>query len=135
MIRIDGNIVNQMKKDLNNFEKNKGRYALKKEVQYKKYRDSLTPISKDEFLKRLKMINARYEKYMESCKKYDLKPLDNDKDFHQLLSCVQKAKDGLDYAEIIDKMEAILNDFEIIENDWEIRFSQMQQIKSMITQR
>lgn len=132
MIRIDENIANAMKEDLDNFEKNKGRFNLKKEVQYKKYRESLTPLSKEEFLKRLQVINTRYEKYLESCKKYDCKSLDNDKDFHQLLSRVEKAKDGLDYAEIIDKLEALINDLEIIANDWETRFAQIQQLKSIM---
>lgn len=47
MTNINENILNQIKEDLEKFETNKGRLSLKKEVEYIKYRESLTPIAKE----------------------------------------------------------------------------------------
>ena len=115
MIKIDKDILNQMKKDLEKFENNKGRLALKKEVEYLKYRESLTPISKEEFLNRLNQINERFKKFSDTCKKEKIFPMD-DWSFGKIISNIKNAKDGLDYAEIIDKLEGILDDEEIALN-------------------
>lgn len=115
MIEIDKDILNQMKKDLEKFENNKGRLALKKEVEYLKYRESLTPISKDEFLRRLNQINERFKNFSDTCKEEKIAPMD-DLGFGKIISNIKNAKDGLDYAEIIDKLEGILDDEEIALN-------------------
>lgn len=115
MMKINESILNQIKEDLDNFEKNKGRSNLKKEVEYLKYRESLTPISKDEFLSRLNQINKRFKKFSDTCKKEKIAPMD-DSGFGKIISNIKNAKDELDYAEIIDKLEAILDDEEIALN-------------------
>lgn len=111
MTKIDENIVNQMNKDLDKFEKDKKRLTLIQKIEYRKYRKSLKPISKDEFRKRLTQIKNRVQKFIETCKKEDLFPM-YDLGLDKIISNVDNAKDELDYAEIIDKLENILNDEE-----------------------
>lgn len=81
--------------------------------EYKKYRESLTPVSKEEFTERLIKVMERYSKFLMMSKQNSLICLDGSINrFNKVVSSIKKAKTGLDHAEIIDKLEGMVSDWE-----------------------
>ena len=75
--------------------------------RYEEYRASLKPVSKDEFKKRFAELykkNKEWEKF-----KKDKGVLYVSVGFDDIAKLVRNAKDGIDYAEILDKTESRLN--------------------------
>lgn len=87
------------------------RKRLEKETELKRqeYRAKLKPVSKEEFMKRFAELakkNAQWEKY-----KKDNGIFYTSVNFADIIELMHNAKDGLDYAEILDKTESRLNFF------------------------
>lgn len=87
------------------------RKRLEKEEALKRqeYRAKLKPVSKEEFMKRfveLSKKNDEWEKY-----KKDNGILYISVGFGDIIELIRNAKDGLDYAEILDRTESRLNFF------------------------
>lgn len=75
--------------------------------RHEEYRASLKPVSKDEFKKRFAELykkNKEWEKF-----KKDKGVLYVSVGFDDIAKLVRNAKDGIDYAEILDKTESRLN--------------------------
>lgn len=100
---------------LKTYKKSKKELKKQEKAAYKKYRKSLTPISKDEFMERLVKVMARYSKLLMFYKKNSFVYLDSSLNkFYKIISSIKTAKTGIDYAEIIDKSESLLDDWETV---------------------
>ncbi|MBD5405365.1 hypothetical protein HDR59_02335 [bacterium] len=83
------------------------------ELKYHQYLESLTPISKEKFKKKLKKVMDRYSRFLSACKKeYLISFNESHNRFKNIILSIVNARTELDYAEIIDNLEAILNDWE-----------------------
>lgn len=89
---------------------------IKREIQRQKYLESLTPISLDEFVKRLKIVAEKYRKFIEFRKNENVLFCSLDINFPNIIRQAQMADNGLALAELIDKVEKTMADMEDIKN-------------------
>lgn len=89
---------------------------IKREIQRQKYLESLTPISLDEFIRRLKIVAEKYRKFIEFRKNDNVLFCSLNINFPNIIRQAQMADNGLALAELIDKVEKTMDDMEVIKN-------------------
>ncbi len=94
----------------------KVREKIHQEIQRQKYLESLTPITKDEFIARMKNVIERYKNFLMYRKQESILFCSLDLNFPQILGKAKAAKNGLELAEIVDKAEKTMMDMENIKN-------------------
>ena len=106
---------------------------IKREIQRQKYLESLTPISLDEFVRRLKIVAEKYRKFIEFRKNENVLFCSLDINFPNIIRQAQIADNGLALAELIDKVEKTMADMEGIKNmvemDNEVIHKKIEEIK------
>ncbi len=106
---------------------------IKREIQRQKYLESLTPISLDEFVRRLKIVAEKYRKFIEFRKNENVLFCSLDINFPNIIRQAQIADNGLALAELIDKVEKTMADMEgiknIVEMDNEVIHKKIVEIK------
>ena len=106
---------------------------IKREIQRQKYLESLTPISLDEFVRRLKIVAEKYRKFIEFRKNENVLFCSLDINFPNIIRQAQMAGNGLALAELIDKVEKTMDDMEVIKNivemDNEVIHKKIEEIK------
>lgn len=89
---------------------------IKREIQRQKYLESLTPISLDEFVRRLKIVAEKYRKFIEFRKNDNVLFCSLNINFPNIIRQAQMTDNGLALAELIDKVEKTMDDMEVIKN-------------------
>lgn len=89
---------------------------IKREIQRQKYLESLTPISLDEFIRRLKIVAEKYRKFIEFRKNDNVLFCSLNINFPNIIRQAQMTDNGLALAELIDKVEKTMDDMEVIKN-------------------
>ena len=106
---LQNQLLKEAEKLLEENKKEAEKAKKEAELERQKYRASLKPVSKEEFMKRfaeLSKKNAEWEKY-----KNDKGVLYVSVGFEDIAKLMRNAKDELDYAEILDKTESRLDFF------------------------
>ena len=89
---------------------------IKREIQRQKYLESLTPISLNEFIRRLKIVAEKYRKFIEFRKNDNVLFCSLNINFPNIIRQAQMTDNGLALAELIDKVEKTMDDMEVIKN-------------------
>ena len=93
----------------------------------------MTPISLDEFVRRLKIVAEKYRKFIEFRKNENVLFCSLDINFPNIIRQAQIADNGLALAELIDKVEKTMADMEgiknIVEMDNEVIHKKIVEIK------
>ena len=113
MIISQNEFVGMLLESLKSHKEDKKALEKQEKKEYKKYRKSLKPISKEEFTERLIKVMGRYSKFLMMSKQNHLMCLDGSINrFNKVVSSIKNAKNELERAEIIDKLEGMVSDWE-----------------------
>ena len=82
--------------------------------RHEEYRASLKPISKDDLINKIIEIQHRYKQWIKNAEKAGILYTSLRFDFNDINEKFKNAKNEIDYAEIADKLEGTMHDFEIM---------------------